>query len=380
MIKVLVPDMPTADEILPYLRTIDANRWYSNFGPMEQEFCRGVKGLLDINTGRDVFVATLSSATSGLELAIRAVLPNRGKRILLPALTFAGTVSAVVSSGHESILSDVDIDSWCLTPEIARDIVRLTKIDMVVPVAAYGASLDVKEWVKFQHETRIPVVIDAAGAFGNLYPLGDLVIIYSLHATKPFGVGEGGLAVSCNEEVVEKIKELSNFGITPNDISSIGSNAKLSEYHAAIGLIQLHRWNEIRSKRKNIYDLFQSTLAGHVSFQKLRSGDVPSVLMVRLDVAAEQVQHTFQHRGIETRRWYCPSIPHTTAYRKCLVMSRNGESTLEQLNNLENGLLGLPYHNFMSESDVKMVSQCLLEDCHSLDNCRRGALRTVRKY
>ena len=103
-LKVLVPDVPTADEILPYLRRIDGAQWYSNGGPLVRELEERMGGV------------AVSSATLGLELAAQCLFDRR-KRVRLPAFTFAATATAVMRAGFEPILCDVGPDWGLVDPD-----------------------------------------------------------------------------------------------------------------------------------------------------------------------------------------------------------------------------------------------------------------------
>ena len=119
-IPLLIPELPSVAELQPYLERIDAARWYSNFGPLCREFEGALAGMFIAKNAQPVRVTTVSSCTLGLELALRALDLAPGSQVLLPALTFVASATAVVRAGLVPVAADVDPQSWLLTPEIAR--------------------------------------------------------------------------------------------------------------------------------------------------------------------------------------------------------------------------------------------------------------------
>ena len=158
-IPLMRAQLPDADALLPYLRRIDAARWYTNFGPLANELEQRLATQLD--PGDSPAVVSLSSGTAALELALGAMQLPSGAQVLLPALTFVATATAVIRVGHMPLIADVAAGNWLLTPEIARRIATSRRIDAVMPVATFGLAQDITAWDRFVEDTGIPVLIDA---------------------------------------------------------------------------------------------------------------------------------------------------------------------------------------------------------------------------
>jgi len=207
-IQLLVPDLPSADELLPWLERIDKNRWYTNFGPLvielEHALTKRLAGCSSAGPQKDIRLVTVNSGTAAIELAILALALPEQSRVLLPAFTFPATCTAVQRAGLHPVFSDVDEQNWTLTPDIAHAALRHIRFDLVLPVAAFGCPQPADEWDEFSRETGIPVLIDAAAAFDNQDIGNRCVVAFSLHATKTFGVGEGGWSW---QEVRRSLKE-----------------------------------------------------------------------------------------------------------------------------------------------------------------------------
>ena len=193
-IPLLIPDMPRADELIGLLREIDAHRWYTNFGPLARRFEAQLAGRFEQHA--PVGVVSVCNCTLALELLLAACRLPAGSTVLVPALTFVATGTAIRRAGHQILLADVDPQHWTLTPEIARTAAAAHRVDCVIPVTALGCPVNAEQWDAFSAETGIPVIVDAAGAFGNQAAGRRIAVAFSLHATKTMGMGEGGFAVS----------------------------------------------------------------------------------------------------------------------------------------------------------------------------------------
>ena len=229
MIKVLIPSMPTAEELLPYLRRIDESRVYVNGGQCLYELQDRLEALLHAR------VAPVANGTLAIDLALRAIELPPGSDVLVPALTFPGTGLAIRNAGHVPVLADCCPLTWQLTPEMAEAIVReRPSIKAVVPVAAFGLPVPADEWKAFHDATHLPLVIDAAGALlQQVVPnRKGIAVCFSLHATKAVGAGEGGAVACVDPALIARVASMASFG--PN-----GTNAKMSEYHAAVALASL---------------------------------------------------------------------------------------------------------------------------------------------
>ncbi len=191
-IALLKPSLATAAELRPWLESMDQEGRYTNFGPL----CKRLEAkLADTLAGpAGIEVTAVSSGTLGLELALAALRLPRGARVLLLSLSFAATATAVLRVGLEPVFGDVDLDTWCLSPTSAY--AAAGRIAAVMPVAVFGCAQDTGAWDAFTEDTALPVLVDAAGAFGNQRVGCTAGAVFSLHTTKALAAGEGGF-VAC---------------------------------------------------------------------------------------------------------------------------------------------------------------------------------------
>lgn len=340
LIRLQVPDMPTADEVLPYLYRMDETRIYANRGPLVQELEARLSKICGVP------VVTVSNGTLALELALRAMNTAEGWRAYMPPITFYATCLAAMNAGFEPAILDVDLDTWQLSRDTVRDYEE-DAFSVAVPVAAFGCPVDMQPW----QDVDYPVVVDAAGAF-TLQECSDSPLIatcFSMHATKLLGAGEGGFVASANAEWLAEIRNLSMFGVG-------GTNAKLSEYHAAVALASLDTLYSKTNKMAQVARWYRE--AGLNDLLKTTNGTSATQLVVDVGagVSAHLAARMLADKGIETRHWYQPWLDE----RHPNWVAGDVTTTHE----LRGRLLGLPFHNFLAEPQVHYIVKTLRSILH----------------
>ncbi|RZI25068.1 DegT/DnrJ/EryC1/StrS family aminotransferase [Pseudomonas orientalis] len=362
IIKLLVPEMPKVEQILTYWQQIDENQWYTNFGPLVTELERR----LSLSFSREptqVHVVSMANGTCALQIALEALKLRRGARVLVPGLTFVATATAIIRAGLTPLISDVNAESWLLTPAIARVALAEMPFDAVMPVSTYGCPQDVTGWDLFTAETGIPVVIDAAGAWGNQEIGLTTKVSFSLHATKALGGGEGGFVASRHLAYAQSMRSLSNFGIDAHSgglVFEAGENGKMSEYHAAVALAALDNWPTVAQARRNLHQRYTERLLEKIPALKLQAkpmDGVYSLMLVLLPPGfqATDIQLRLLGKNIETRRWYCPPLQEHPAFQGFAM----GPLPIVEL--LAERLLGLPFHLSLNDASIQRVIDCLAE-------------------
>lgn len=232
--------LPLASKLIPYLDRIDANKVYTNFGPLVTEYENRLSNLFQAP------VVTTSSATSALTATLIALNLPKLSFVACPSWTFIATPAAIVAAGHIPYFTDVDKDG------VMR---QISSVHAAIVVAPCGAYIPIPKF-------NVPTIIDAAGgfdAFSTVCLPRNIPVVISTHASKPFGTGEGGFVTCHDKPLLAKIRQIINFGFTPERKATLsGFNAKLSEYHAAVGLAELDGWEDKRDRflrRTRIYGL-----------------------------------------------------------------------------------------------------------------------------
>lgn len=338
MIKLLIPDMPTADDLLPYLRRIDEAKVYVNRGPLVQELEAQFEQMTDVPC------VTVSNGTVALELALKAACPDMEWpfSVIAPALTFSATGLAIQNARFNAHLADVDEKTWQMYPYPKG---MTTKQECAfMPVATFGHPVDVKQW----EDCHLPVIIDAAGAFPQQEVSKDpnIATCFSLHATKFIGCGEGGFVASANKDLIERVRSMAAFG-------EDGTNAKMSEYHAAIALASLDRM-ESKAKRSHRILLWYEQHGVIEAGLSLYGQAVGTIINALLPIPVTPgLINKLKDGGIETKQWYRPYLDERSEFG----MSPRG--TFPVTDHLREHLLGLPFHNFLTEADVAYICSTL---------------------
>ena len=384
MKPVLRPKLPSARAILPYLERVDAARIYSNFGPLVCELQSRLQDLLLAGEGQ---VICTSSGTSALSAAILASAGRAGdKRIaIVPDLTFAATAAAVERCGYDLHLTEVDRDNWQLDPDVIRRHPRLAEVGVVVPVAAYGQPVAQACWVRFMQDTGIPVVIDAAAAFASLLRapgryVGAVPAAISFHATKSFGVGEGGCIAWSAPRAEQRLSEAINFGFFEDRRSIAPSlNGKMSEYHAAVGLAELDSWNDKTAAFERVvasYRRYASALGLEGRMILFPESDyIYPMFNCADDEESRLLQDRLSQRGYGSRMWYRLGLHSHPEFARCTT------DDLAASEWLASRLLGLPMAVDLDDRDVSEVLDVISGTLHkparsSASSARVGGLRS----
>ena len=361
MIPLLKPLLPSADALRPFLERIDANRHYTNSGTLHDEFLEQVIAIQRSHDGAAIHGVLTSSGTTGLELAISALDLPAGSRVAVPAFTFPATATAVQRCGHVPIVFDVDCRTWLLTPEqIPLERMPSAGIKAVIPVAAFGMPQDVIAWSKWSQAHEIPVIVDAAASFGAQKICADVTVVFSLHATKALSSGEGGVVLTQNSALAARLRAMANFGFGL-DAPSWGTNAKMSEYHAAVGLAHLRLWPAQTAARMELLNRFKLALsldAGNTFNHQFDTGLVaPTIFCLQFSTPElrNRLEAACQVQGVQTRRWYLPLLQQQPMFFRCerALLTPNAEW-------LAQTLLGLPFFVGMKATEFDMIADLVL--------------------
>lgn len=332
-IPVALPHMPHADQITPYLRRIDETHIYSNSGPLAREFADRVQGRVN---SPHVWSTTSANATLALTAAVATSSSNSGQVWKVPTWTFAATPLAIQLAGRTMSFVDVSPDSW--ESDIpAQDVPG-------IHVLPFGAALRVEQTDQRWHT---PLIVDAAASFASLdqfqLPTDRVwLLVLSTHATKTLGSGEGAIVISNDESWIQDITTWSNFGFWGTRDSRIaGTNAKMSEYHAAVGLASLDAWESTREQLRNVQVACRDAterlhLAVHPA---LRRDEWSNYWIVQFPHAAAKslAAVALEAEGIGYRDWWSQGAHRMPAFA---TTPREGE--LRHSESLAATTLGLP--------------------------------------
>jgi dTDP-4-amino-4,6-dideoxygalactose transaminase len=358
-IPVCRPLLPSARHVVPYLECIDANRWYTNFGPLVSELEIRMAGMLECSEGEVASAGSGTLALCGALLATAGWATSERPYCLMPSYTFVGTAAAARACGYTPYFVDIDPDTWALDASALVGHSALRRAGAVVPVMPFGRPFANKQWATFTRETGIPVVIDGAAALDAIASnasetLGDVPVAISLHATKTLSTGEGGCVIWRNADGIIDVVRYLNFGIFEARRSDVcGINGKLSEYAAAVGLADLDDW----PRKRKAYQQAAETYAGEAAINNLERSIIAEtswaspycLLKANSELEADRVRDGLARAGIGTRFWYGFGCHRQPAYQD---MPRD---LLPFTDLLAARILGLPFFPDISKDEISAV-------------------------
>lgn len=317
MIPVTKPFLPPMEEYTKLLEGVWKRQWLTNMGPLASDLEIRLKEYLNIN-----HLLFVTNGTVALQMAIKA-LDITGEIITTP-FSFVATTSSIVWEGCKPVFVDIDNESLCIDPKKIEE--AITKdTQAILATHVYGNPCDVEAIDRIAKKHNLKVIYDGAHAFGvtingkSIFEFGDITTC-SLHATKLFHTVEGGLITTTNPVLLKKLASIRNFGISGSEsFDNLGINGKNSEFHAAMGLINLNYIDDILEKRKALsvyYDKkLSSVKAIKIKWHKKATENYPYyVILLESEELLLKLKKGLDAHEIFTRRYFYPSLANTLPY------------------------------------------------------------------
>lgn len=360
IINVTKSFLPPIEEYNKYIEELWKSGWLTNNGPYVQELEAKLKEYLGVK-----HLIFLSNGTVAIQIALQA-LEIQGDVITTP-FSYVATTSSLVWEKCKPVFADINSKTFCLDPlEVRKKINKNTKAILATHV--FGNGCDVEAFDTISKEYNIPVIYDAAHAFGVKYKnqsilnFGDVSTL-SFHATKLFHTIEGGALVTNDDALAHKMEYMRRFGHDgPSNFQGIGINGKNSEFHAAMGLCVFPYLNTIISKRKNIVDLYiknLSQLGEKISFLEIKPNTEWNYayfpIVFQSEKALLECSEELKKQDILVRRYFNPSL-NTLSYIEDSQTMPISESIAERI-------ICLPLYPELELLDVERICNTII---HSL--------------
>lgn len=259
-ILVTQTSMPPYEEYIEEIKDIWESHWLTNMGPKHNLLESRLKDYLGVSC-----ISLFTNGHNALELCLQAM--NLTGEVITTPFTFASTTHAIVRNGLTPVFCDIDPNTYCLDSTKIEALIT-DKTTAIVPVHVYGHVCNIEEIERIAKKYGLKVIYDAAHVFGIRYKgkgIGDFgdASMFSFHATKVYHTIEGGAICYHNEELGRQLYKLRDFGIKDAEtIDGIGSNAKMNEFVAAMGLCTLRHVDEEIAKRKKVVECYRALLSG----------------------------------------------------------------------------------------------------------------------
>ena len=320
-IYVTRPYLPPLAELIPYLEKIWDNQILTNAGPFHQEFEQALGKFLGVD-----YLSLFTNGTLGLVTALQC-LRISGEVITTP-YSFVATAHALLWNGIKPVFVDIDPVTMNLDPaKIEAAITPQTTA--ILPVHCYGRACDVTAIGKIADNYNLRIIYDAAHAFdvregnGSILRHGDLSVL-SFHATKAFNTFEGGAIICQDAKTKQRIDHLRNCGFVDEvTVVAPGINGKMSEFNAALGLLQLRHYHETCHRRRQLAQTYLGRLTevqGIVCPDSMmvaegNCGYFPILVGDEFHLARDALYEKLRQQGVFARRYFYPLISEFPMYR-----------------------------------------------------------------
>ena len=369
-IRFLRPQLPSLDDIGRYFAAAEEERWFSNVGPCHRLLTQRLASYV----GEGACCVLVANATLGLMVALRALLDRSARRaseVIVPSFTFAAVVDAVTWCGLEPVFADLEPKTWHLDPEQLELAIekRGERLAAVVACSTFGTAPPIAvrhRWQAACARAEIPLLVDSAAGFGARdeagQPLGRQgdAEVFSFHATKPFGMSEGGLIVTEDVDLAAEMSLLINFGLDDrrSPLRRHGLNAKLSEVHAAIGLAVLDGYDHVLGRRRALASQISRPLERvGFSFQPASERSTWQFIptLAPSGETRDAVLAQSASTGVELRTYFAPPLHKSEPFASSKRLNR-----LPVTEDFTRRILSLPLANDLTDDEVDRIVQCVL--------------------
>jgi dTDP-4-amino-4,6-dideoxygalactose transaminase len=360
-IYVTEPDLPPFEEFSKFLIKIWDSKILTNNGPFHEELEQKLCEYLGVK-----YVSLFSNGTLALITGLQA-LKVTGEVITTP-FSFVATTHALWWNGIKPVFSDIEPDTFNLDPEKIEAAIT-PKTTAILPVHVFGNPCNVLKLQEIANRHGLKIIYDAAHAFGvkqigsSVASFGDLSVL-SFHATKVFNTFEGGAIICHDHQMKEHIDHLKNFGIIDETtVVAPGINAKMNEFQAALGILQLKYLGAAISERKLISEFYRNALKNIPGITVL--SDMPGVehnygyfpVLIDKNIFGrnrDEVYYALKKQNIFSRRYFYPLISQFPTYRS-LDSAQTGKMTVAE--RITKEVLCLPIYSGLGIPVVEFITE-----------------------
>jgi dTDP-4-amino-4,6-dideoxygalactose transaminase len=353
------PNIGDRQTLLKRINDLLDRRWLTNDGPFLQEFEQRICHL----TGVKHCVA-VCNATVGLEILAKAV--GLSGEVILPSFTFVALAHALHWLGINPVFCDIDLGTHNLDPSRVEE--RITdRTTGIIGVHLWGRPCEIEKLEEIARRHRLKLLFDAAHAFGCSYG-GQMTgnfgnaEVFSFHATKFVNTFEGGAVVTNNDELAAQLRLMRNFGFAGFDIvTSLGTNGKMSEASAAMGLTSLESMDSFIETNRHNYHLYQQQLINvpSIALSRYREDEKCNYQYVVLEIdeavagiSRDMLDDILWAENVLSRRYFYPGCHRMEPYH---TDEPQTGVRLPQTERLANMVLCLPTGSAMSSTEITAI-------------------------
>jgi dTDP-4-amino-4,6-dideoxygalactose transaminase len=377
------PNIGDRDRFAQRLATIWDSRWLTNNGPLVREFEERVAGLTGVR-----HCIAMCNATIALETAIRA-LGLHGE-VILPSYTFVATAHALQWQGIDPVFADIDPQTLNIAPAAIERLIT-PRTTGIVGVHVWGRPCDTDAIAAIATRHRLKVIYDAAHAFG-CSDRGRMIggfgacEVFSFHATKFLNSFEGGAVVTDNALLADTLRLMRNFGFAGYDrVLHLGTNGKMPEVSAAMGLTSLEAIDEIIAVNRRNYHAYRRQLEHFPGVSLVHYNDAElnnyQYIVAEIDpdlagLTRDELVAVLHAENVLARKYFWPGCHRMEPYR---TLQPHATQHLPVTEQLAARILVLPTGQSVSEDAIAVISDIIRSACSTSSLVREALTASVSK-
>lgn len=356
------PNIGDRERLAERFNNILDSRWLTNNGPYLREFERRIAEY----TGANYCVA-VANATVGLEIILRSL--GLSGEVILPSMTFIATAHSVAWQNLTPVFCDIDAFTWNLDPTKIESLIT-NKTVAILGVHLFGRPCDIESLAGIAAEYDLKLIYDAAHAFGCSYRgkmIGNFgnAEVFSFHTTKFLNSIEGGAIVTNDSSLAAKASLMRNFGFEQYRVLSIGTNGKMHELSAAMGITSLEKISDFVSIGRQNYEEYRRCLSNIpgveliVYDQKEKSNYQYIVIDINSEIAGidrDEILKILKSENVVTRGYFSPTCHEGEPYAS---EPRYSSVDLNVTNSIAKRLLALPTGETVGLEEIEKISQII---------------------
>lgn len=356
------PNMGSREAFIHYVNDIFDRRWLSNNGPLVQELESRIASHIGVR-----HCVAMSNGTVALEIAIRAL--GMAGEVIVPSFTFIATAHALHWQAITPVFADIDPVTHHLDPAAVRRMIT-PRTSGIIGVHLWGRGAPVAGLQEVAEEHGLKLMFDAAHAFGcshNGQMIGGFGAceVLSFHATKFFNTFEGGAVVTNDDELAEKMRLMRNFGfIGLDNVIHPGTNGKMTEISAAMGLVNLEALDSVVEANRRNYETYLRMLAGLPGIRVLPYDDRErnNYQYVVLEVAEvcpqtrDAIIEALHAENVRARKYFWPGCHRMKPYRDLFP---HAGLMLTNTERVANGIVVLPTGPTLDEVAIGTIADVI---------------------
>ncbi len=346
------PFLPPINEFVRYLKKAYDKHTLTSHGILMQELEQKLISYLKVKN-----IKVVTSATTGLQMAVKAFNFEVGSEIITTPFSYVATTTAILAEKCTPVYADIESDNFTIDADKIEGLIT-SKTKAIMPVHIFGYACNIEKIDEIAKKYNLKVIYDAAHAFGAVYkgvPLvqyGDVSVV-SFQESKLFHTAEGGAIFTTNEELMEQFELMKQCGHVDDNFVRDGFNARLSELHAAMGLANLKYMDKIIEKRRELSILYDEFFEGYVKTPKKQSDleyKYPYYVIV-LDTVEQKnrVMEKLCEQGIYPWHCYYPTL-NTLKYLETYYSCPVAEDICARI-------LQMPFYYELDKKDIKRICE-----------------------